>query len=143
MANTLEIISGISFLVAFEYPIVLFITAFISSFKSKHVWCVSMYLYPIFIAVSLFCFCFPDGEYILNPIRINTELLILYIPMILVPLVVQLKSFNKKTRLILMWIFTTLISIIAVLVLVLILIFVMGARMQFGYIIPTLLKTSV
>ena len=133
MANTLEIISGISFLVAFVYPIVLFITAFISSFKSKHVWCVSMYLYPIFIALSLFSFCFSDGEYIFNPIITNLELLSLYIPMILVPLVVQLKSYNKKTRLILMWIFTTLISIIAVLVLILMLASAMLARRQFGY----------
>ena len=91
-------------------PFVTQFAALYSSFKSRHVWCVSMYLCFLYIIhcyntyVSLSCKelayrLFTNGTWF----ELVVLLFILFIMSVGIPLFIQLKTLNRKTFLVLMW----------------------------------------
>lgn len=84
------------------YPLLTPIMAIVSTLKSKHIWCVSMYLCAV-IYTFVICQLSPllDG-YPLVMYRWY-ELVMIYLLTIGVPLFLQLKPLNRKTFLAWMW----------------------------------------
>lgn len=96
------------------YPIVPLIAAVVSSFKSKHIWCFSVYPYAVWVILwMLFVYC--DGTGYPPSIYAVIGLIVSLTIILGLPLFIQLKSLTKKTRLLLMWGSTFVIPIIVAL----------------------------
>ena len=96
------------------YPIVPLIAAVVSSFKSKHIWCFSVYPYAVWVILwMLFVYC--DGTGYPPSIYAVIGLIVSLTIILGLPLFIQLKSLTKKTRLLLMWGSTFVIPIVVAL----------------------------
>lgn len=93
------------------YPLITLITAGISSFKSKHIWCVSMYMYVLILTFMVWDMLSILDGYPLVLYR-WWELVIIYAITIAVPLFIQLKQLNRKTYLTLLWVASVVIPFI-------------------------------
>ncbi len=96
------------------YPIVPLIAAVVSSFKSKHIWCFSVYPYAVWVILwMLFVYC--DGTGYPPSIYAVIGLIVSLTIILGLPLFIQLKSLTKKIRLLLMWGSTFVIPIVVAL----------------------------
>ena len=95
------------------WPFWLLASAFISTFKSKHVWCISMYVTILVYTIWV---------WLLSPRVYGWPHLFywwwytipLYGIMVAAPLLVQLKALDKKPRVTIMWVATVLVLLLAV-----------------------------
>lgn len=78
------------------------VAAIVSSFKSKHIWSVSMYFYVVLLAFWM-CIVSPFVNGLPLIFYHWWYLVAIFALTIGVPLIVQLKQLSKRTRLILMW----------------------------------------
>ena len=84
------------------YPIIPLLAAIISSFKSKHIWCFSVYPYAVWVILwMLFVYCdgtgYPPSVYAVIGLIVSLTIILG------LPLFIQCKLLTKKTRLLLMW----------------------------------------
>lgn len=84
------------------YPLLTPIVAIVSTLKSKHIWCVSMYLCAVIYTFVIWQVSPLVDGYPLVVYRWY-ELVVIYLLTIGVPLFLQLKSLNRKTFLAWMW----------------------------------------